>query len=302
MRPTLRRPAALAMGLALAATTAAGCSSSSADEPDESDSTITFATTPLSDDPTVENPVEAFTELLEEETGRTVEVIDVPDYLSVVEAIRTDHVDIGIMSGFPSALAVNTGEVDALVAWPGNGEPVSTCMVLADSPYRDVADFEGQKLAMADQASSSGYFMPVQMLDAAGLTKDEDYEIVFAGGHDGAMLALKNGDVAAACTSTMLPPLSIEWGIFAEGDFRTVGESDGMAVSMSVLGSQELDTETRELLEKAIPEVFSAKNAGRLGVLMQGMEGAAMIAPDNDIFSPIVDVARLAGADISDLK
>jgi phosphonate transport system substrate-binding protein len=302
MRSPSARPAVLALGLALAATTVAGCSSSSAAETADPDGPITFATTPLSDDPTVENPIEVFAELLEEETGREVEVIDVPDYLSVVEAIRSDHVDIGIMSGFPSALAVNTGEVDALVAWPGTGEPVSTCMVLADSEFQEPADFEGQKIAMADPASSSGYFMPVQLLDAAGLTKDEDYEIIFAGGHDGAMLALKNGDVAAACTSTMLPPLSVQWGIFGEGEFRTVGASDPMAVSMSVLGSQGLDDETRELLQKAVPQVFSAKNADRLGVLMEGMTGEPVIGPDRDFFAPIVEVAELAGADISDLQ
>ncbi|MFV0407289.1 MAG: hypothetical protein ACK5LN_10810 [Propioniciclava sp.] len=49
---------------------------------------ITIATIPLSDDPTAENPVDVFGDLLAEQTGREVEVTDVPDYLSVVEAIR----------------------------------------------------------------------------------------------------------------------------------------------------------------------------------------------------------------------
>ncbi|MEQ6900355.1 phosphate/phosphite/phosphonate ABC transporter substrate-binding protein [Nocardioides sp. YIM 152588] len=295
----LRRSLAAAAVLAIAASAASACSSS---EAAEDDGTIVFASTPLSDDPTVENPVDAFVDLLGEATGREVEVIDVPDYLSVVEAIRSDHVDIGIMSGFPSALAVSTGEVDALVAWPGNGDPVSTCMVLTDSPYEEAADFEGATIAMADPASSSGYFMPVQLLDAAGLTKDEDYEVVFAGGHDAAMVALKKGDVDAACTSTMLPPLSIEWGIFEEGEFRTVGASDAMSVSMSVLGSQELDEETRALLEEAIPEVFSEENADRLGVLMEGMTEGPVVSPGADMFTPMIDVAAISGADLSDLE
>ena len=44
-----------------------------------------------------------------------VEITDVPDYTAVIESVRNGHTDIGIMSGFPSALAVNTGEVDPLV-------------------------------------------------------------------------------------------------------------------------------------------------------------------------------------------
>ena len=108
------------------------------------DTTITIATIPLGEDPTQANPIDALVELLEAETGYTVEVTDVPDYLSVVDAIRADHVDMGIMSGFPSALAVNTGKVDALLAWEGSEDPVSTCVVLNDSPVQELTDLEGK--------------------------------------------------------------------------------------------------------------------------------------------------------------
>lgn len=98
----------------LAVVALTGCQAAASQETETAP--ITIATIPLGDDPTQANPIEVFAELVEKETGRAVEVTDVPDYLSVVEAIRADHVDIGIMSGFPSALAVNTGEVDSLMA------------------------------------------------------------------------------------------------------------------------------------------------------------------------------------------
>ncbi|MCW4385374.1 PhnD/SsuA/transferrin family substrate-binding protein [Salinibacterium sp. SYSU T00001] len=113
----MRRLSIPVIGLVgLTALALTGCQASAQAESVDPNAPITIATIPLSDDPTAENPIEAFAELLEEETGRPVEVTDVPDYLSVVEAIRADHVAIGLMSGFPSALAVNTGEVDALLA------------------------------------------------------------------------------------------------------------------------------------------------------------------------------------------
>ncbi|WP_258063039.1 phosphate/phosphite/phosphonate ABC transporter substrate-binding protein [Pseudoclavibacter sp. Z016] len=177
----MRRSPLLAFGImGVSALALTGCQTA---EATADDTTITIATIPLGEDPTQANPIDALVELLEAETGYTVEVTDVPDYLSVVEAIRADHVDMGIMSGFPSALAVNTGEVDALLAWEGSEDPVSTCVVLNDSPVQELTDLEGKTVAFADQASSSGYFMPVHMLHEAGLEQGTDYEAIFAGGH-----------------------------------------------------------------------------------------------------------------------
>jgi phosphonate transport system substrate-binding protein len=264
---------------------------------------ITIATLPLGDDPSAENPIEALAELLEAETGRTVEITDVPDYLSVVEAIRTDHIDIGIMSGFPSALAVNTGEVDALLAWAGDDTPVSTCVVLADSPIQEVKDLEGATVAFADQASSSGYFMPVFMLHEAGLEQGQDYEAVFAGGHEGSFVALEQGQVDAACTAIMLTQLGEPYFPFAEGEWRGVGESPSMPVAGTVLARQSLDDETRTLLEEAIPVVFSEENAEALGALGEGFIGReTIIAPDRELFAGFVDIAAVAGVDLEDLQ
>lgn len=306
---TMRRhatPALAILGLgALVAFTGCQASGSDADgstEPGDADAAITFATTPLGDDPTAANPIETMAELLEDETGREVDIVDVPDYLSVVEAIRSDHVDIGIMSGFPSALAVNTGEVDALLAWEGNGEPVSTCVVLADSPVQTLEDLRGGTVAFADPASSSGYFMPVHMLHEAGLERDVDYDPMFAGGHEGSFAALGQGQVDAACTAIMLTQLGEPMFPFADGEWRGVGESDTMPVAMSVLARPSLDDETRELLQVALPKVFSEENAEALGPLGEGAIGVeTLIDPDDSVFQPFVDIAAVADVDISDL-
>lgn len=303
----MRRATLSALGLVgLSALVLTGCaaSSSSADSGADAEAApITIATIPLGDDPSAENPIEAFAALLQEETGRTVEVTDVPDYLSVVEAIRADHVDIGIMSGFPSALAVNTGEVDALLAWAGDDSPVSTCVVLADSPIQEVEDLAGATVAFADQASSSGYFMPVYMLHEAGLEQGADYEAIFAGGHEGSFVALEQGQVDAACTAIMLTQLGEPYFPFAEGEWRGVGESPSMPVAGSVLARQSLDDETRELLEEALPAVFSEENAEALGALGEGFIGQeAIIAPDPELFEGFVDIAAVAGVELEDLR
>ncbi|NHI15969.1 phosphate/phosphite/phosphonate ABC transporter substrate-binding protein [Microbacterium excoecariae] len=295
---------ALAAGSALLLT---GCAGSAGDASADDD-VIRFAALPLSDDPTVETPVDAMKALLEEETGMTVEVTEVPSYSAVIEAVRAGHEDIGVMSGFPSALAVNTGEVDSLVAWPGTDEPVSTCLVLDDSPLTSLEDITPDTVvAFADPASSSGFFMPTHMLDAAGLTAGEDFEELFSGGHDRSFIALQEGQADVACTSTIFPTMAGQDNPmfpFEEGETRSIGESISMPISMSFLGSQSMSADKREALVEAIPVVFSDANRDELGLYMEGMpEGTEpVIEPGAEYFQPFVDIAAIADVDISDLE
>lgn len=294
-------PAVGLLGVAALALT--GCQGATAQAaPADPDAPITIATLPIGEDPTAENPIEVFAELFEEATGRAVEVTDVPDYLSVVEAIRADHVDIGIMSGFPSALAVNTGEVDPLVAFRGDDKPVSTCVVLKDSPVQKPEDLKGKTVAFADQASSSGYFMPVYMLHEAGLEQGEDYEAIFAGGHEGSFAALAQGQVDAACTAIMLTQLGAPMFPFADGEWRAVGESPSMAVQGTVLGRQSLDAETRTVIADGIAAVFSPENAERLGAMGSFATLEQTVAPEASTYASFAEIAGVAGVELKDLK
>ncbi|MFJ9392737.1 phosphate/phosphite/phosphonate ABC transporter substrate-binding protein [Nocardioides sp. NPDC101246] len=300
----LRIPIALVAGATLVLTGCSGGTEASA----SSDDVIRFATLPLGDDPKAETPVTAITDLLEAETGMQVEVTDVPSYSAVIEAIRNGHQDIGIMSGFPSALAVSTGDVDSLVAWPGEEEPVSTCLVLDDSPLKALGDIEPDTvIAFADPASSSGYFMPTHMLHEAGLEADEDYQKLMSGGHDRSFIALKNGQADVACTSTIFPAMAGKGDPlfpFEKGEIRSIGESISMPISISVLGSKDMSGKKRTALLEAIPQVFATENADKLGVYAEGIPAGVepIIEPGKEEFQPFVDIAKIADVDISELE
>lgn len=300
-----RTPLALGALAAGSALLLAGCSAASADEAPD---IIRMATLPLGDDPNAVTPVDALQDLLAEETGMEVEITDVPSYSAAIEAVRAGHSDIVMMSGFPSALAVNTGEVDALVAWPGTDEPVSTCLLLDDSPLQSLEDITSDTVvAFADPASSSGYFMPVHMLDAAGLTKDEDYTALMSGGHDRSFIALQQGQADVACTSTIFPTMAGQGTPmfpFEEGETRSIGESISMPIAISLLGSQSMSAEKREALLTGIPAVWNVDNADVLGLYVEGIpEGVdPIVEPSKDTFQPFVDIAAVANVDISDLE
>ncbi|MBC9942927.1 phosphate/phosphite/phosphonate ABC transporter substrate-binding protein [Leucobacter sp. cx-328] len=263
---------------------------------------ITVAMLPAGDDPTAVNPTEVFAELLAKETGREVKVTDVPDYLSVVEAIRSDHIDIGIMSGFPSALAVGTGKVDALVAFNGDDKPVSTCVVLNDSPIQKIEDFKGKKIAFADQASSSGYFMPVYMLHEAGLEQGVDYDAVFSGGHEGSFAALEQGQVDAACTANVLTQMGEPMFPFKEGEWRGIGQSPAAGIAGTILGRQSLDDATRTQIQDAVSKIFVAENAEQLGAYAMFASAGLQVDPKKSEFEQFSEIAAVAGVELGDLE
>jgi len=305
----MRLPAAPTAGIlglsALLALTGCAGGPAEAAPADAADAPITFATTPLGDDPAA-NPVAAFADLVGEATGREVEVVDVPDYTAVVEAIRNHHVDIGFMSGFPSALAVNTGEVDSLVAWRGGDDPVSTCIVLQDSPLQSLEDITPDTVvAFADPASSSGYFMPVKMLHDAGLEKDVDYQGLFAGDHVMGFQALKQGQADVSCTSTIFPTMAgtgSDMFPFEEGETRSIGLSEAMPIAVTVLADQHIAPDKAALLKDVLPKLFVEENADRLGVMFEAIQGGeAVVDPPAELFQPFVDIAAIADVDISDL-
>ncbi|MGO1536788.1 MAG: PhnD/SsuA/transferrin family substrate-binding protein [Yaniella sp.] len=295
----------LAIGSALFLT---GCGGSSeASDEGGSDDVIRYATLPLSDDPSADVPVEEIAELLEGYTGMEVVVTEVPNYSAVIEAVRAGHEDIGLMSGFPSALAINTGEVDSLVAWPGTDEPASTCIVMDDSPLESLDDITPETtVAFADAASSSGFFMPTHMLHEAGLAAGEDFEELFSGGHDRSFMALKEGQADVACTAPLFTEMAGEDNPmfpFDDGETRSIGESISMPVSMSALTNPDMSDSKREALLEAIPQLFSEENRDALGIYMESMpEGVEpIVEPETELFQPFVDIASVAEVDISDL-
>ena len=57
----------------------------------------------------------------------------------------------------------------------------------------DISNVIGKTVAFTNESSTSGYQYPTLQLRNAGIT-DDQYEKVFAGGHDGAVAAVYNGD------------------------------------------------------------------------------------------------------------
>jgi phosphate/phosphite/phosphonate ABC transporter binding protein len=148
---------------------------------------------------------EVMAEALNKATGLTFKV-DVPtSYAATVEAMcASPENTIGFIPALGYVLANNRCgvEVGAAAVRRGLSWYTTQFLVQRDSDIQSIEDLAGKKWAVPDLASTSGYLYPSVMLQEAGV---ESGEVVEAGGHPQAVLAVYNGDVDFA-TSFFSPP------------------------------------------------------------------------------------------------
>jgi phosphonate transport system substrate-binding protein len=131
------------------------------------------------------------------------------DYTAVVEALRGKQADIAYFSAWPCALAETMADVEVFAAEKRTEGPFywSQWYVLADSPYRSLADLKGKKVAFTSQTSTSGFLFPYAKLIEEGVLpprgdpKSVFADVLFAGGYEQALKALVAGQVEAAAAS-----------------------------------------------------------------------------------------------------
>jgi phosphonate transport system substrate-binding protein len=86
----------------------------------------------------------------------------------------------------------------------------SQILVPRDSDIQSIADLDGLTWAVPDLGSTSGYLVPLVQLNDAGVTPGE---IVEAGGHPNAALAVYRGDADFATTFFSPPLTDPAWAI-----------------------------------------------------------------------------------------
>ena len=160
---------------------------------------------------------EVMKEALEEATGLSFEVKVPTSYAATVEEMcAAPEETMGFIPGFGYVLASNLCGVD--VAFKairfGYGVYWAQILVPRDSGIESVEDLDGLTWAVPDLGSTSGYLVPLLLLDEAGV---EPAEIVEAGGHGNAALAVFRGDADFA-TTFFSPPLIFEGDPWSFGD------------------------------------------------------------------------------------
>jgi phosphonate transport system substrate-binding protein len=206
---------------------------------------VTLALTP-SRDPTLLHEVGGeLGRYLSRHLGMPIRVHVASDYAGVIEALRSQLVDVAFLTAVGYVLAAR--EADAEIAVKalrgGRADYAARIFVLQESAISRLAELRGKTIAFVDPASSSGFIYPMVLLVKEGFVQNRDpksffKESIFAGGHDAALLSVLNGSVDAAAAFDEAPERILKDPMKA-ARFRYIAETaripnDGAALRHSL--------------------------------------------------------------------
>lgn len=173
---------------------------------------------------------------LEREIGTRVTLRLVNDYAAVIEGQRAGNIHIAWhgASSYARARMVGVQIEPFAIDRQSDGSTgyYSVFYVKADSAFQKLEDLRGRALGLVDPNSTSGNNVPRLALDRRGIRPQEFFSrIVYAGGHENAVIALGQGTVDVAVTwlnsdtDSNLTRMAAK-GMIRANDFREIFRSD----------------------------------------------------------------------------
>ena len=168
--------------------------------------------TPSQSPTSLQESGEEFARVLTQLVGTPVKVYIASDYAGVIEALRSQNVDLAFVHPVGYVLASREAgcRIIAKAIWHGKTSFTARLWVHQESHIQSLEELRGRTIAFVDPASSSGYIYPMDMLIKRGMIKNRDpktffKEVLFAGSHDAALLALLSRNVDATASFDTAP-------------------------------------------------------------------------------------------------
>lgn len=295
----LKKLAMVCMGLLLIGLLA-GCGSGNKDSSGTSEKEkITVQFVPTNNDGTMEAKAKPFADYLSKKLDREVEVTLATDYSTIVEAMASGQVDIGIMppaayiqaKDMDAAEAILTsqlGEYDQETGLPVKGELTNTfkgeILVKADSSMNKLTDLKGKKIAALSPNSASGYIYPVAELKDAGVDPTTQATITTVNDIPSELTAVLNGQMDAAFVfegaRNVFASSFSDQDLFKE--LRVLYLTEGDIPNDAIAVQPSMEDGLKEKVKKAFLEMKEDKEGAEAMALWghQGYEEAADSAYD----------------------
>jgi phosphonate transport system substrate-binding protein len=227
-----------------------------------------------------------------------VEVVPAASYSAVVQGLQAGRIDLAELGPATFVQMQRTGAVAlpfaALVNAPGTLSRYQSLLVVRrTSRWRRWQDLRGATLGLVDPASTSGALLPRQAMRAQTGQELEEYfaRVSYAGSHDRALGAVRDGLVDAAYISSERLALAEERGMLAPGDLRTLWSSPPLPTDAFVMRRKLCPA-----LQARLREVFVQQQALLLPAL-QALGKHGVVAVDA---SDYAEVARMLGVSASE--
>ncbi len=168
---------------------------------------------------------------LERKLGERVKVFTATDYAGVIEAMRRKRVDIAWFGPMSYLLAEQEAGAEAFAVGlrTGTNSPTykSVIVTRCGNGIRTLKDLKGRSVAFVDPASTSGGLVPTWMIknETGAMPQDFFGKFVYAGSHDAAELAVKNGTVDAAADSDVTYERMVAKGLISRETHCIIAES-----------------------------------------------------------------------------
>jgi len=142
-------------------------------------------------------------DLLSKEFPMRVDPFIATDYTGVIEAMRSGKIDVAFFPPAAYVLAERKANAEVILMsfFNGHAQYHGAIITRKGSGIKTLKDLKNKTVAFVDPVSTSGAIYPRVMLLDAGIVPEKDFKrLIYAGGHDAAVLAVLHGKVDAAAT------------------------------------------------------------------------------------------------------
>ena len=168
------------------------------------DNPIVWVLVPSQDTDAVLSGASSIAAAVEEATGLVITPVISTDFTAAVEAMCSGEAHMGALNTFNYIVAKQRGCAEVGLVSMRFGSTFYTGQIVAgaDTGITGLADLVGTTFCRPDPTSTSGWVLPSIAIKAEGINPDVDMEIVDAGGHDGVIISVYNGDCDAGSSFT----------------------------------------------------------------------------------------------------
>lgn len=164
------------------------------------DNPIIWVLVPSQDVEAVLAGAEGIAAAIEASSGLVVTPLVTTDFTAAVEAMCNGEAQMGALNTFNYIVAHQRACADVGVVSLRFGTNFYAGQIVTrpETGIESIADLAGKTFCRPDPTSTSGWIIPSIAMRAEGINPDTDLlEIVDAGGHDGSILGVYNGDCDA---------------------------------------------------------------------------------------------------------
>lgn len=224
-----------------------------------------------------------------------VELVPAASYSAVVQGLQAGRIDVAELGPATYVQMQRNGAVAlpfaALVNTPGNLNRYHALLVVRrTSRWRGWQDLRGATLSLVDPASTSGALLPrLAVRNQTGMELEAYFSRVsYAGSHNRALEAVRDGLVDAAFVSSERLALARERGLIAAGDLRTLWTSAPLPTDALVMRRQ-----LCAALQARLRQVFVHQQALLLPAL-QALGKQGVVAVDAGDYAEVAQMLGLS--------